>query len=465
MATITDFKIHKLHGYKNVNIKFVNNRLILVGENGSGKTTILRIFYYFLTCKWFELAKYNFNKITIKIDGEPYTLDYSTLKQNNSYMEKIFRQLPPPLRRRLSEVWEKGNLEEVEYLLRRYMSPRKFEEYRSYLYYNQLELFDKNNDDIVNEFKSNSQKLDKLTKELTEKVNFKILYLPTYRRIEQELSFIFKDYEIKEDIKEFQSKKMEMFLDTDKNHIELVQFGMNDVEEAKEKVLTELKEFQRNQLNTLTSEYLNDIVNKTYSTINTEKIVKTSEEDINKVLTRIDETLFNKKTKKKLKEIINEVKSSKNIIDDEYKKVVCHYFIKLLDSQEKLQLKEMKMKDFCRICNKYINDKLFDYESSTFDFSIKTKNNLNETIDFSQLSSGEKQIVSLFSLLYLLQKDDYFIIIDEPELSLSVIWQKEFLVDIQNSPICKGLFAVTHSPFIYQNVLEKYTHGLGEFYK
>jgi predicted ATPase len=79
------------------------------------------------------------------------------------------------------------------------------------------------------------------------------------------------------------------------------------------------------------------------------------------------------------------------------------------------------------------------------------------------LSSGEKQIVSLFSHLYLSGQNKYFVLIDEPELSLSVPWQKRFLVDVCSGSFCAGLIAVTHSPFIYDNELKKYAHSLGEF--
>ena len=46
------------------------------------------------------------------------------------------------------------------------------------------------------------------------------------------------------------------------------------------------------------------------------------------------------------------------------------------------------------------------------------------------MSSGEKQIVSLFARLYLTGKDDYVILFDEPELSLSIKWQEKLLKDI-----------------------------------
>ena len=84
-------------------------------------------------------------------------------------------------------------------------------------------------------------------------------------------------------------------------------------------------------------------------------------------------------------------------------------------------------------------------------------------IHLSNLSSGEKQIVSLFSHLCLVGSEEFIIIIDEPELSLSVPWQREFLYDILRMESCNGLFAATHSPFVYEGDLERYTYGLGEF--
>ena len=77
------------------------------------------------------------------------------------------------------------------------------------------------------------------------------------------------------------------------------------------------------------------------------------------------------------------------------------------------------------------------------------------------LSSGEKQVVSLFSHIYLSGKKNYFVIIDEPELSISVLWQKRLLPDILKK--CSGLIAVTHSPFIFDNELKRYAHSLEGF--
>ena len=79
------------------------------------------------------------------------------------------------------------------------------------------------------------------------------------------------------------------------------------------------------------------------------------------------------------------------------------------------------------------------------------------------MSSGEKQIVSLFGHLYLDENDSAFVFIDEPELSLSVDWQKTLLPDIASSPKFCGLLATTHSPFVFDNNLESVVHGINEF--
>ena len=86
-------------------------------------------------------------------------------------------------------------------------------------------------------------------------------------------------------------------------------------------------------------------------------------------------------------------------------------------------------------------------------------------INFQDLSSGEKQIVSLFSHLCLDKNEKVFVFIDEPELSLSVDWQKTFLPDIVKSPKFVGLLATTHSPFVFDNDLENSVHGINEFVK
>ncbi|RIY84204.1 hypothetical protein AXW95_22055 [Pseudomonas aeruginosa] len=75
------------------------------------------------------------------------------------------------------------------------------------------------------------------------------------------------------------------------------------------------------------------------------------------------------------------------------------------------------------------------------------------------LSSGEKQMISLFARLYLYPKKKIFLI-DEPELSLSLDWQSKILVDAMNAPSCVQIIAITHSPFVFDNALEPFAKAI-----
>lgn len=71
-------------------------------------------------------------------------------------------------------------------------------------------------------------------------------------------------------------------------------------------------------------------------------------------------------------------------------------------------------------------------------------------LELTDLSSGEQhQIVLLYELIFKL-KDDTMVLIDEPEISLHVAWQKEFLNDLKQIIGLKNIDVIiaTHSPQI-----------------
>ena len=247
------------------------------------------------------------------------------------------------------------------------------------------------------------------------------------------------------------------------SYVELVEFGMKDVESAIGEMRDELDKFARANLNNLTFSYLGDIVEEKYESVDLKPIRRADPKTIDNILDRIQEPILSQENKQHLRQIIQTVKDSttKNV----HSQVICHYFTKLMTFHQQLEAKETMIVSFCEACNDYMVDKEFQYDTSTFNFRIipKDTNDTDREIGLQNLSSGEKQIVSLFSHLYLSGGDKYFVLIDEPELSLSVDWQRKFLSDIRKADFCTGLVAVTHSPFIYDNELRKYAHGLGEF--
>lgn len=133
----------------------------------------------------------------------------------------------------------------------------------------------------------------------------------------------------------------------------------------------------------------------------------------------------------------------------------------LYDEQKRL---DKAIKDFKDICNCYLSEKQFVYNESLIDLYIESLHN-HEKLDLECLSSGEKQIVSLFAKLYLDIDNSFVLLLDKPELSLSVFWQEKLLPDILRSQKCKFMLAVTHSPFIYNNSLEDYAQAISDFIK
>ncbi len=120
---------------------------------------------------------------------------------------------------------------------------------------------------------------------------------------------------------------------------------------------------------------------------------------------------------------------------------------------------ESRVIKFADICNKYLNNIHFKYNQSLLDLNIYS-NVDTEITQFAQLSPGEKQIISLFSKLYLESDRKSIVIIDEPELSLQWSWQKMLLPDIKSTGNCDLLVIATHSPEIISNEFSNNTLSL-----
>lgn len=453
---IKSFKINKLHETLNFELKFENNTLILLGENGSCKTTIIKMLYYTLSLQWGKLSQYNFDSIEIIIDDEVYHINKEDIYLSSVAIEdRTLRRLPSPIKHSIISMLERNGRIDfpiLEEICRRYDFPIEFILQELSIEENPS-LFPKSN----NQRNKQKQMLIKSMQDLRKKVeNIHILYLPTYRRIEQELKVVLEG-RIDED--DFRNRRIRQ-LHENNNYSELIEFGMRDVDEAINNTLTNLKDSSRANLNDLTLGYLGDIVDEKYKSIDVKEIASIDEDTIHQIMNRVDDTILSGERKEKLFNTLQEIKNRD--YPSEHNKVVCHYFLKLYESHKELNQKETSIRDFVDVCNRYLQNKTMRYDSPNFAFNI-TSNYDDHDIKLFQLSSGEKQIVSLFSHLYLTNRHNYMVLIDEPELSLSVKWQKTFLEDVRKGAFCYGLVAVTHSPFIFDNSLDDYAHGIEEF--
>ncbi|WP_028302070.1 AAA family ATPase [Oceanospirillum beijerinckii] len=99
-----------------------------------------------------------------------------------------------------------------------------------------------------------------------------------------------------------------------------------------------------------------------------------------------------------------------------------------------------------------LNDKGLAFKTAQVDIErgLVFKNHKGQSLSLNQLSSGEQhQIILLFELIFRAGDND-LILIDEPEISLHIAWQKEFLHDLQQIIADRDVkvLIATHSPQI-----------------
>lgn len=114
----------------------------------------------------------------------------------------------------------------------------------------------------------------------------------------------------------------------------------------------------------------------------------------------------------------------------------------------------VELENYLNAVNKFFCDsnKLLYFDESTgrlsFSF-IHGNGKRSDKRDISCLSSGEKQILILFTFLAFIAKPGTVFIVDEPELSLHPKWQHEFMeLFLKLKPKNTQLILATHSPDI-----------------
>jgi predicted ATPase len=173
------------------------------------------------------------------------------------------------------------------------------------------------------------------------------------------------------------------------------------------------------------------------------------------------ETGSTEKSARRRIEAINELYNSGKIYEPDQN--VLRYFLSRLGSViEKTKETEAKLQQFVEACNSYLVDssdeKSFIYEPNSMRVTVVNKFT-DSVVPLGQLSSGEKQVVSILARLYLYNKRN-FVLIDEPELSLSLDWQRKIIPDMLGSGSIAQRLAITHSPFIFDNELDPFAGAM-----
>ena len=433
---IKKLTIDKLHGHYNYNVSFNDDITFLYGENGCGKTTILNIITKIITGRVYELIEYQFDRIN---------LNYQ--QASDTPIESI-------------EVINKGT-----YFILKVFGTRndiKFKEIEPHEYRNAEIKYE------IEKYYFNKYKILNNIKNL-----FNYLFLPLNRtgNINGD-SMIFGDYIRSTKIRiGYYGEKIPSALDFD-FYIQTVKYL---VKNANSKV-----NFKLNKI----SESFNYQILKSF--LDVESIP-----EIDSIL-KDDDISLDKEAILKTKEDYTTVLQNMKIWDDEVENKINTFFNSLLEDIDTPNIHKQIFKiifeisEFKKIRNiirkAEINEKaknkvrqpITDFLNTVNGFIQSGKNNKKVHIDFEDgelylqtqfdkkisidhLSSGEKQIIAFFAYLIfgLEETKQSIFIVDEPELSLHLSWQRKFISSVLNINQDIQLIFATHSPEIIGKNIDK----------
>lgn len=437
------FEITNLFNQFNVSLPLDEKVNIFLGENGMGKTTILNCLYYVLSGNIEKLNNIIFDSISLTfVDDEKFSINHNDI---SSYVEDYIYGNPPYRRRKVQfeSLFTIKELENISKLLREGANEEELKKY----YFRVSDVFGmppsmsrrELERYIVQQFQKNMttkadfNKVITFKKNVSEKIDEEILYFPTYRRIEEDMSNLGIDIE------------------KDRVKSKLIQFGMTDVEKNIEALLQTIKSVAITGFAKMTGVLLKQYLNGKLSDVENYKV---EQNKLVIALARIGDEI-EEQDKQRIIELVN----SLDIYNRE-NRYLLNLIKNLIDSYERQNKYDERVKTFTSICNNYLNGKKYIYDETNVELGIY-KEKTKKPISIQNLSSGEKQIISVFSKLYIENIENCIILFDEPELSLSIKWQNMFLPDVVNSGKCSTLIVVTHSPFIFDNEFDDLAKDMG----
>lgn len=449
---IRSFRIFGLHGYKDVVLDFHGPARIVIAENGTGKTTILSALYAFLCGDFEKLKNLSFDRIECDFQSGNSSV---CLQQN---------QLPNAtdgsIESKLSSLAEYGDVEKYE--LRKILREVDLNDISTSIYndtvlnliYSESPYSRDDLSKVIHQIRTwidanTSDELLGLEETIRDSIkNHDILYLPTYRRIELPLSKNRKEGPSQEG--RYWSSRKQIPNKHSWNKLG-IQFGLSDVEERISRILNQIQAQSNIGYRRISANIIDELLNL-YGRIGASEAGNLP--DINSLelfFSRIEQTRNSERRLEKIKELY-ETGNINSVTNDTLR----YFLTKLSRVVEQTRELEANIESFVEKANTYLSmssdEKSIHYDASSMKVLVENIWTKAE-VKLDNLSSGEKQVVSLLAHLYLYPSKK-IVLIDEPELSLSIDWQKRLLPDVLDSPKCMQLLAITHSPFIFDNELD-----------
>lgn len=423
---INSIKIEKLFEIFDYDILFgeSENILIITGPNGFGKTMILNIIFNLFNRRFLFFYKLIFNQITLLLDKEISIEIKRSTHENKPVIHFVFLQNG----KEIDTFDYSSKLEsDVERIIQKYlpvarMSENQWMDHRSgkILSIDDLlnEYADRLPGGISNKLLIKSEKTNKILDSLQ-------VHLIREQRLFKKMDKMVNnaDMHYRND-RSYREEKEQTIM------IESIQTYAKELQQLIFKISQ--KSFTETQA--LDSSYPDRLINETNRLTEDEYTLKFNDLKIKQ--DKLTEFGLYESKQKFLAYSQDDAKALSVYLKDFEKKL--SVFDELL---EKLEL-------FTNI----LNERRFTFKTIAINrekgFFFKTSKGVE--LDLNQLSSGEQhEVVLLYELIFNVQQNT-LVLIDEPEISLHVTWQKEFLNDLLRIIKIQKIqvLIATHSPSI-----------------
>lgn len=474
-SLVQHFSIEGLFGYRSLSLESDYAATILIARNGAGKTTMLGAMDAFLRGQFGRLSSLEFRRIECKLRNVPTMLvlektELDTYLKSASAASDVAQVAKThelnPEDVLFFVLWEYSVLEKNTSALTRHPVFRKIYQNHAYTFERTVGLFNGLAAAVIPAWSPVAELRRVVTDALRD---IEIVYLSTYRRIELSLPQVDERYE-----REPVSIYARLGLNRRGLHAGDIQFGLADISARLKQLHQEIIIESNQKYGEISANIVDDLISGEF-----EKQEPSIEHQPNRQ--ELDIFFDRMKSGRRYygyyggafkKPDIDRIYSGNVPRDSE--KFLTYFLGKLNSVIQKTRDTERVVDSFIQNCNRYLStddasasrfgtpqsdDKELRLDRSTLEVSVWRKGSYSTEIPLDALSSGEKQMVSLFALLYLYPKEK-LILIDEPELSLSIDWQQKILPDIVRATLCRQVIAITHSPFIFDNELDAYATSL-----
>lgn len=467
---VEGFRIEGLYGYRTISINSEYSATILIAQNGSGKTTILAALDAFLKGQFSRLRDLPFSRICCKLR----TLDQEIVLSSDSLLEYLANEEIETSARTL-EMDSQALFLFIEEFAK---NPSKLR-YDDDLGQRFISKFGTRTQAITycNRLKSAVQsrvpEVSAVQSMLREALSgIEIVYLPTYRRIELSIGQNRSD--------QYGRRQKPLVLGPKSSlYSAEIQFGLSDILERlsdlNQRVLADSNAGYRE----ISASIIRELIDGSFDQVAEMEGGIPEQEELELFFSRLREggkrgRIYGPYMDEIAIPNIDKIYTRQDI-SDERNKFLRYFLVKLNTVIKATRDIEGLVRDFIGSCNKYLSsidpstalpraehmvtdDKILQLDRRDLSVSVQSLS-AGRKISLDALSSGEKQMISLFAKLFL-YPEQKIILIDEPELSLSLEWQRQILVDVINAPLCTQVIAITHSPFIFENALEPFARPL-----